>query len=76
MSQQIETSPTLGASTNSLGITFGSIATIEFKMTPEKLLNKDVSGIELTMVDTVGIYVHKGSLDALIPWGNVVSFIF
>ena len=76
MPVQLETTPTAGASSNPLGITFGSTATIEFKMTPEKLLNKDVSGVELTMVDMVGVYVHKGPLDALIPWSNIVSFIY
>lgn len=76
MPQQLQLTPTAGASTNPLGITFGATATIEFKMTPEKLLNKDVSDVELTMVDTVGAYVSKGPLNAIIPWSNIISFIF
>lgn len=76
MALQQELIPTAGASTNPLGITFGATATIEFVQVPEKLLNKDVTGIELTMVDQVGAYVHKGPLNALIPWSNVASFIY
>lgn len=74
MSQTMTVTPTAGASSNPLGITFGSTAIIEFKMTPEKILNKDVSGIQLTMVDTVGAYVSKGPFNALIPWCNMISF--
>lgn len=76
MPYELQVTPTAGASTNPLNITFGSSATIEFAQTPEKLLNKDVTGIELTMVDTAGAYVHKGPLSALIPWSNVLSFIY
>jgi hypothetical protein len=76
MPQQLQLTPTAGASTNPLGITFGATATIEFLSIPEKLLNKNVSGIELTMVDTVGAYVNKGPLNALIPWSNILSFIY
>lgn len=76
MPYQLDCTPTAGASTNPLGITFGSVATLEFKTTPEKLLNKDVSGIELTMVDTAGAYVHKGPLNALLPWANIISMIY
>lgn len=76
MSYQVIVTPTAGASTNPLGITFSTSATIEFVQTPEKLLNKDVSGLELTMVDTVGAYVSKGPLNALLPWCNIISFIY
>lgn len=76
MALQQDLIPTAGASTNPLGITFGATAIIEFREIPEKLLNKDVSGIELTMVDQVGVYVHRGPLNALIPWSNIASFIF
>lgn len=72
----IEVNPTAAASTNPLGITFGSTAEVEFKQLPEKLLNKDVSGIELTAVDEIGIYLHKGPLYALVPWGALVTLIY
>lgn len=74
MSQTITVNPTAGASTNPLGITFGATAKLEFKMLPEKLINKDVTGINLTMIDTVGIYLNKGPLRALIPWGALIDF--
>lgn len=76
MSYQLEVSPQAGATPNPLGITFGSTATIEFIQIPEKLLNKDVTGIELITVDAAGAYVNKGPLNALIPWGNVISFVY
>ena len=72
----IELTPTAGASTNPLGITFGASAELEFSQTPEKVLNKNITGIELTMVDTVGVYVHKGPLNAVIPWGNILSLVY
>lgn len=76
MSYQLEVTPQAGATPNPLGITFGASATIEFIQTPEKLLNKDISGVELVTVDAAGAYVTKGPLNALIPWGNVLSFIY
>lgn len=76
MSYQLEVLPTTGASTNPLGITFGATATIEFIQTPEKLLNKSIANIDLTMVDTVGAYLSKGTLKALIPWSNMISFTY
>lgn len=72
MANQITVNPTPAASTNPLGITFGATAQLEFSKTPEKLINKDVSGIELVMVDTVGVYLHKGALNALIPWSDII----
>ena len=76
MSQTLTVIPTVAASTNPLNITFGATAIIEFKMTPERLLNKDVSGVALDMVDTVGAYVSKGPLSAFIPWSNIMSFVY
>lgn len=76
MSYQLEVLPTTGASTNPLGITFGATATIEFIQTPEKLLNKSIANIDLTMVDTVGAYLTKGTYNALIPWSNMISFSY
>ena len=72
----LECIPTPGASTNPLGITFGATADLEFISTPERLINKDVSGIELIMVDLTGVYLHKGPLNALIPWDNVASLVY
>ena len=74
MSQSVTVNPTAGASTNPLGITFGATARLEFKMLPEKLQNRDVIGIDLTMVDTVGLYISKGPLKAIIPWGALIDF--
>lgn len=76
MADKIQLTPTPGASSNPLGISFGATATLEFVQTPERVINKDVSGIELTMVDMVGVYLQKGPLEALIPWSNVVSLIY
>ena len=72
MASQITVNPTPAASTNPLGITFGATAQLEFVQSPEKLINKDVSGIELVMVDTVGVYLHRGALNALIPWSDII----
>lgn len=76
MSYQLEVLPTTGASTNPLGITFGATATIEFIQTPEKILNKTVLNVSLTMVDTVGAYLTKGTYNTLIPWSNMISFSY
>lgn len=76
MAYQLTVNPTPAASTNPLGITFGATAIIEFIQTPERLLNKDVSGVELTMVDSTGAYVEKGPLNALLPWSNILSFVY
>lgn len=76
MSNLITVIPTTGASTNPLGITFGSTAIIEFLRLPEKLINKDISNLELSMVDTVGAYIQKGALKALLPWSSILSFIY
>lgn len=76
MGSEIEVTPTAGASTNPLGITFGASATIEFAQVPKNLLNKDVTGIELTKVDLAGAHLHKGPLNALIPWANMISFVY
>ena len=76
MSYQLEVTPQAGATPNDLGITFGATATIEFIQTPEKLLNKNVTGVELVTVDITGVYVTKGPLNALIPWSNMISFIY
>lgn len=73
MSYQLQTTPQAGAKPNPLGITFGATAQLEFAQTPEKLINKDVSEIELVMVDTVGVYLHKGPLSALIPWAAIIT---
>jgi len=76
MSNAITINPTPGASTNPLGITFGATAKLEFMEVPERVLNKDISGIELTAVDLTGLYLHKGPLNAVIPWSNVVSLVY
>lgn len=76
MAEKLIVVPTVGASSNPLGIIFGATATIEFIYTPEKILNKDVSGVQLTMVDSVGAYVTKGPFNALIPWSNMISFVY
>lgn len=76
MSYQLEVTPQAGATPNPLGIVFGATATLEFVQTPEKLLNKNVTGVELVTVDTAGAYVTKGPLNALIPWSNMISFIY
>lgn len=76
MSYQLEVTPQAGATPNDLGITFGATATLEFIQTPEKLLNKNVTGVELVTVDIAGAYVTKGPLNALIPWSNMISFIY
>ena len=76
MSYQLQLTPQAGATPNPLGITFGATVTVEFIQTPEKLLNKNITGIELVTVDTAGAYVTKGPLNALLPWGNIISFIY
>lgn len=76
MAQEVTLSPTAGASTNPLGITFGATATMELLNIPEKIMNKNISGIELVKIDTTGIYVHKGPFNAIIPWSNIISFIY
>lgn len=76
MARTLQVEPQAGATPNELGITFGSTATIEFLMTPERLINKDVSGVELITVDLAGVYVTKGPLKALIPWSNIISFVY
>jgi len=76
MSYQLEVTPQAGATPNDLGITFGATATLEFVQTPEKLLNKNVTGIELVTVNTAGAYVTKGSFNALLPWGNIISMVY
>lgn len=76
MSYQLQITPQAGATPNPLGIVFSSSATIEFVQIPEKLLNKDVTGIELVTVDATGAYVTKGPLNALLPWSNILSFIY
>lgn len=76
MSYQITTTPTTEASTNPLGITFGTSVDVEFIQAPKKLLNSDVTGLQLTMIDNVGIYLNKGQLNAIIPWSAIISFIY
>ena len=76
MSYQLEVIPKAGATPNPLGITFGATATIEFIQTPEKLLNKSITGIELVTVDATGAYVTKGPLNAILPWSNIISFVY
>lgn len=71
MTTAIIINPTAGASTNPQGITFGATAQLEFISIPERVINKDISGIELT-----GLYLHKGPLQALIPWSNVMSLVY
>lgn len=65
--------PTPAASTNPLGITFGATAEIEFIQMPEKLLNKDITGLELTKIDEIGLYVEKGPLNAFVPWSAIID---
>lgn len=72
MAYRFEVLPTAAASTNPLGITFGSTADIEVDLVPEKLINKSISNIDLDMVDSVGIYLSKGTFSALIPWSRVI----
>lgn len=76
MANDLTVAPTAGASTNTLGITFSTSATIEFVMTPEKIINKSISGIELTAIDVNGVYLHYASLYAFIPWSNIVSLAY
>lgn len=73
MANQITVNPTAGASTNPLGITFGATAMLEFYQLPERLINKDITNLELTMVDTTGVYLHKGVLNAVIPWSAIIA---
>lgn len=76
MTTAITINPTAGASTNPQGISFGATAQLEFIAIPEKVINKDISGIELTAIDLTGLYLHKGPLLALIPWSNVMSLVY
>jgi len=76
MSQTLQVTPQPGATPNPLNITFGATATIEFVQTPERLLNKDVTGVELITVDFAGAHVTKGPLKALVPWANMISFVY
>ena len=76
MPQIVEVLPTAGASTNPLGMTFGATATIEFNNIPERIRNKDIPGIELTMVDYAGVYLEKGPLKALVPWSSITVLIY
>lgn len=72
---KLEVTPTAGASTNPLGITFGSTAKLEIHP-PEQLINKDITGVSLTMVDAVGVYLTKGPLSALVPWSQIIVLIY
>lgn len=76
MPYQLQLIPQPGATPNPLGITFGASATIEFAETPERLLNKNITDVDLVTVDSVGAYVTRGPLNALLPWSNIVSFVY
>lgn len=76
MAKTIELIPTAGASSNPLGISFGATAELEFNIEPERIVNKNLTGVSLTMVDLTGVYVSKGIIRAFIPWSNVLSFVY
>lgn len=73
MARTLIVEPTPAASTNPQGITFGATAVIEFKNIPERILNKEITGVALTKIDLTGLYVNKGPLSALIPWSSIVD---
>ena len=76
MPYQLTLTPAASASTNPFGITFGTTAEVEFKETPEKILNKNLTGVSLDGINEAGIVVSKGPLNAIIPWSNIRALIY
>lgn len=76
MANLIDLAPQTTANTNPFNITFGATAQLEFKQSPEMVINKSLGTVDLDYVNTTGLMLSKGSVSALIPWSNILAIIY
>lgn len=77
MAQYLDLTPLSSANTNDFGIIFSlttDSAEVEFKQPPEIIINKNITGVELVSINTAGLVIKKNTLNAIIPWGNIIAF--
>lgn len=75
MSDEITIASAAGASTNDHSITFSASSSIEFMITPEKFINKDISSAQLESIDALGVYISDDGATILIPWSNIKALV-
>lgn len=76
MANFITLTPLTSANTNSYGITFTILADsaeIELVQMPSIILNKEITGIELVSINDAGLILKKNTLNAIIPWSNIIN---
>lgn len=76
MANFITLTPLTSANTNSYGITFtisADSAEIELVQMPSIILNKSITGIELVSINDAGLILKKNTLNAVIPWSNIIN---